>query len=477
MKKLLFVSAPRWNEVRYPTQGAMGGMADFPPIGMLYIAAYLKKHADVQTRLFDYNFAEKFDYSAIDREIEAFQPDLVGLTTYTFILHDIYRIARHIKEKYQGIKIVFGGKHTELYPREALMQGFVDYVVVGEGEEPMRRLVEALEKGERRPAIAGLWFSENGEIHDGGCSPRIKDLDVLPFPDLSPQSSAKYRYKFAAEAHEAIMVTSRGCPYCCAYCMSANADRLYVSRSPENVVAEIESLVGQGFRAVNFFDDNFNVDLERAKEICRLIIRQRLPIGWTMRGSADNFDEELVKLMVASRCQRALLGVESANEEILAAFQRKSNNQKIRETYQLLDRHGITTAGYFMLGFPGESAEMIGKTIDFARSLPLDFAQFVQVFPAPGSPFFLSLLAAGKMNDIYRDFSRNPPAEFTIPYYEDQLTGAAAAELCKRAYARFYFRFSLILRHLKKLKSFNEIWVKIKTAAALLRYSLLQSGK
>jgi radical SAM superfamily enzyme YgiQ (UPF0313 family) len=475
MKKILFISAPRWNEVSYPVQDAMGGMAVFPPIGMLYISSYLKKQLGdaVDSRLFDYNLVDAGDLGAIDSLLDDFQPDIVGLTTYTFILYDIYRICRYIRAKLPQAKIVLGGKQTEIYPHEALEQEFVDYVVVGEGEKPMLELVQALDSGNETPQIPGVWFRSGGKIHDSGRAERLADLDNMPFPDLSIIDPDDYSYKFGSGVPEAIMVSSRGCPMRCRYCMSSHFDKKFVTRSAKNVVEEIEQWVEAGYRVINFFDDNFNANIKRAKQICRLLIERDLPITWTMRGSANQIDAEFADLLASSGCERAILGIESANEHILAAFDRKSDNKKIRLAFKLLDAAGVSTAGYFMLGFPGEDLTLAQNTIDFAKSLPLDYAQFVVLFPAPGSPFFFDLLKDGKMKDIYQPFSLAPPEKFALPYYEDLLTTKEVGELCKSAYRQFYFRPTLILRHLKKLKSPTELYRKSQLAYNLAKFSLL----
>ena len=472
MQRILFIGASGWNEASYPVQGAMGGMSSFPPIGMLYISSYLKSHCDVETRLFDYSSVATDDYAAIDPLLETFQPDIVGLTSYTFILYDIYRICRHVRQKLPSAKIVLGGKQVELYPHQTLEQEFVDYIVVGEGEKPMRELVNALESGRTPGKIAGLWFRRNGKLIEGGRADRLTDLDSLPHPDMSIIEATDYCYKFGSGLPETVMITSRGCPFACRYCMSAHCDRLYVSRTASSVVDEAAAWAKRGYRVINFFDDNFNANLQRAKQICRGLIERQLPVTWSMRGSSERIDAEFAELLKRAGCERVILGIESANEKILADFGRKSNNEKIIQAFNLLEQAGVSTAGYFMLGFPGETATMVRKTIDFACSLPLDYAQFTAVFPAPGSPFFLELVEQGKMTDVYLPYTQAPSKGFELPYYEDLLTKEKTADLCKQAYRSFYMRPSLVMQHLTKLKSPTELYRKATLAAGLARYSL-----
>jgi len=472
--RVLFVNPPDWNGVRYPTKAAMGNVADFPPIGMLLVATFLEHNLDVDVRLFDYNRVNRNDYAAVDRVLEEFRPDVVGIASFTFQLYDIYEIARQVKRRAPATKIVLGAKHVELFPHETLVQEFVDYLVVGEGEEPMRALVETLGRGATEPDIPGVWYRKNGTVVEGGRAPRIRDLDALPAIDLSILEGNDYSYSFGSASREAMIVTSRGCPFACQYCVSAHPDRRFIGRSPEHVVDEVKHWFAAGYRHLNFFDDYFNADLERAKEICHRLIEERLPVSWTMRGSANQIDEEFAELLQASGCKRVNIGVESANEEILAAFGRKSSTARIQQSFDLLARRGISLMGYFMLGFPGESREMVEETIDLALSLPLDYAQFTAVCPTPGSQFYSDLVRRGKLDDVYRDFVQRPWPAFRLPYYEDLITEAEIAALCQSAYRRFYLRPTLVWRHVRALRSGSELVRKTRLAASLIGYSLTQ---
>ncbi len=472
--RILFVNAPLWNETRSITGEAMGGLAFFPPLGMLYLSSYLKTHSkiDIDTRLFDYTFVQKNNYQAIDQMLEDFEPEIVGLTTYTFILYDIYEICAYIKAKRPDCKIVLGGKHVEIYPEEALEQDFVDYVVQGEGEIPFLKLVESISEGNKQPQIEGVWFNKEGELQRAGKAERIRDLNALPFPDLSLIESAGYNYIFNSGKAEGIMSTSRGCPYTCKYCMSAYSERVFAGRSAENVVDEMQLWVDKCVESINLFDHTFNANLKRAKRICQLIINRGIKVRWTFRGTPNCVDEELTQLLAEAGCERAILGVESATKEILVKFGRKSEIETVRNAYSLLDKYGISTAGFFMLGFPGETREMALDTINLACSLPLDYAQFTVLFPAPGTPYLDMIMKDEGFPDLWRDYAKNPDKDFIIPYHENLLSEKEVKKLAQNAYKKFYFRPSLIWRHLRKLSSFSAFKAKFLLALRLLKYSL-----
>lgn len=471
--RVLFINTPRWHVARSSIQGLVGDMSLIQPIGMLYLSSYLKQHAEVEVALFDYILEKKQDYAVIDDLLLSFRPDVVGLTTLTFTLYDTFRICRHVKQNMPQAKIVLGGKHIDIYPHETLTWDCVDYLVQGEGEKPILALVQALAAGETQPEIEGLWYRRNGGVHDGGRASRIEDLDSLPFPDVSILPSDRYGRQFTSDQREASIISSRGCPYACAYCTSSHRKwTRWIERSPENIVQEMQMWIDHGFTAFNFLDDNFNTDLDRAKELCRQIVAAGFNLPWTMRGSINNFDEEFVSLLAEAGCRAIMLGVESANDDILRRFNRRSGDGHLQKTFRLLTPYRIMLGGYFMLGFPGETKAMADKTIDLACALPLHLAHFLPVTPIPDTRMFEELLAQGGFEDVYAPHVLNPQPDFMYPYFEDKLSMTDMAALCSRAYRRFYLRPSLILRHLRLLTSPREFFHKAKLAATLIRYTL-----
>jgi radical SAM superfamily enzyme YgiQ (UPF0313 family) len=192
-----------------------------------------------------------------------------------------------------------------------------------------------------------------------------------------------------------------------------------------------------------------------------------------MRGSAKFIDSEFADLLAESGCERLNLGVESANEGILQSFDRRSDTEQIRRAFATLDGRGIALAGYFILGFPGEDRALAERTIELALSLPLDYAQFTVLFPAPGTPFLHRLISQGKIErDFYADYCLRPTPVFKLPYIEEGLTELEAAGLCEDAYRRFYFRPSLAWRHLRKLRTPVELVRKAGLAVGLGVYSM-----
>jgi anaerobic magnesium-protoporphyrin IX monomethyl ester cyclase len=483
MKKVLFVLPPRWHEMQYPAIGAMGKMVKLPPLGMLFISSVLKRRCNVETRLFDFNLYDDQapNYGVIDSLIREFQPDIIGMTAYTYTMFDVYEVVKRIKALSPETVVVLGGKHCQIYPRQTLRQPFVDYLVVGEGEYAMADLVAALDRGERAPKIVGVWYRRpDGGIVDGGMAGSIKTLDELPLPDIAlidREQRGQYGYRFGSGPLEATMYTSRGCPWKCTYCLSAYSDHKYYYHSPEGVLAGVEQYVKDGYGVIHFMDDHFNINIARAKNICRLLIERKYGIRWTMRGSAKYVDAELADLLQASGCERINLGVESAHDGVLASFERYTSVDQIRKAFETLSGRGIALSGYFIIGWPQEDRAMAMETIALAKSLPLDFAQFTPLSPAPGTPFLHELMRDGRMpNDPYSEYTESPTPVFKFPYIQGKLSEVEVAELLEKAYAAFYLRPRLIWRHASKLRSPVELARKAFLGMRLAAFSLKRIG-
>lgn len=477
--KVLFVSPPRWHEMLYPAIGALGKMVKLPPIGLLYMASTLRRDCDCDVAFFDFNLYDETapDYGVVDGFVDDFRPDVVAITSYTFTVYDVYEVAKRIKALAPQAKIVLGGKHCQIYPHETLSHPFVDYLVQGDGEAPFAALINAFAAKQYDPKIQGVWYKNaDGSIHDGGAAATPKNLDVLPLPaiDLIDRSrEAQYGYSFGTGRLEGTMYTSRGCPWKCSYCMSAYSDHRYYYHSPENVVAGVEQCVEHGYGLIHFFDDHWNLNIKRAKDICRLLIERDYGVKWTMRGSAKFIDAELAELLEASGCERLNLGVESAHEGILESFNRFTSVDQIRGAYEMLDGRGIALASYFILGWPDEDRAMAQETIELAKSLPLDFAQFTPLTLAPGTPFLHDYLKKGLVaRDTFRDYTLSPTPVFKFPYIEGKLKETEVAQLLEDAYRQFYLRPSLVWRHVKKLRSVRELFNKAKYGLSLAWYSL-----
>ncbi|OAQ19907.1 B12-binding domain-containing radical SAM protein [Thermosulfurimonas dismutans] len=319
------------------------------------------------------------------------EADLVLISTITPTAPRAYALSDRIRGAY-GKKVVLGGPHVTFMPDEAMEHA--DFVVRGEGERTVVELVEALSEGGPFDHIPGLSFRANGEGVHNPPREEFVDLNELPVPDFSlvPGVSPE-RLKIYPT------MTSRGCPYGCVFCsVIAMFGRKYRYRSTELI---LEELVGiERGQHVFFYDDNFAANRNRTKELLEGMIHNGFKGEWSSQVRIDIYkDKELLKLMKKSKCYIVYIGLESVNPETLKAFRKGITYQEIEEGIRTLHAYGIRVHGMFVLGADTDTEETIWATLEFARAVRLDSAQFLILTPIPGSKLFENYRKAGRIFD------------------------------------------------------------------------------
>jgi len=430
-----------------------------PPLGLLYLASYLRARTDVEVRIVDMQLNYR-DETPVVRAAEEARPVLVGISAMTANARQMHMVARRIKERLPDVPVVVGGAHPSSYPEETLQDPTIDFLVAGEGEEPLLKLVRWLEGGEQLENIRGLSYRVDGTVVSNPPMPYHERLDDLPFPcyDLVPLEEyhrlPRVGVIFARKRY-ATMISSRGCPYRCAYCHNIHGKRNRV-RSPENVVAEIEELVGRfGIGEIVFVEDMFNLYPERTREIARRIvaagldIRMSFPIG--LRG--DIMDEETVKLLKDAGMYRCMYAIETASPRLQRLIRKNLDVDKVLGIIEKTARMGILTHGAFMLGFPTETAEEARHTVDAAVRSSLHTAAFYRVVPFKGT--YLAELAEADGKEIERTFER---FEFHKTKLNVSRMSDEVLDRCKKsAYRRFYLDPRRMVRTLRLLPNKTEI--------------------
>ncbi|MFP4346223.1 MAG: B12-binding domain-containing radical SAM protein [Anaerolineales bacterium] len=259
------------------------------------------------------------------------------------------------------------------------------------GWEPMftRENVRTCER------IKGLVWREGSEIVVNPPRPFIADLDDLPLPrhDLLPLE--RYRAPLVGGPY-AFVVSSRGCPGGCRFCIKhVSYGRSVRYRSPEHVLAEVEQLVGLGVRKIHMYTDLFTVNREHVMGICEGIMERELPVKWTCNSRVDFVDAELLQTMKRAGCWMISWGIESGDERMLKRMRKGITPEKVERALRWSKEAGIMNWGYFIIGLPGETEESIRRTIDFSKRLPLDLVLFHIAAPHPGTPFFFEVVENG----------------------------------------------------------------------------------
>ena len=276
-----------------------------------------------------------------------------------------------------NIPIAWGGVHPSLLPQQTLQNQYIDFVVIGEGEETFLELIESLKSRKAIKDIEGLGYKQNNKIFINPVR-NFVDLDKLPeFPyhliDIE-KYIAKKSFASGEPARDIAIYTSRGCPHRCGFCYNKDFNkRKWRGKSPEKVIEEIKKLVKD--YQINSFeinDDEFFVDLERAKKICELIIKENLDIEifTTCRVNyVDNMNDEYLRLLRRAGFRTLAFGVESGSERILDLIHKDITIEQVFNTIKRLKAAGINSKYYFMAGFPTETVEDLYKTTDLIQRM------------------------------------------------------------------------------------------------------------
>jgi len=241
-------------------------------------------------------------------------------------------------------------------------------------------------------SVLGLAWRKGGETVINPDRPFIPNLDDLPLPrhDLLPLDKQRMPM---IKGPFTFIVTSRGCPAGCKYCIKhvsyQNSVRV---RSAENIVAELKILRDLGIHNIHMYADLFTVNREHVVRLCQAILDEGLKIRWTCNSRVDYVDEEMLTLMGRAGCWMISWGIESANEAILKRARKGYKKEQAQRALQWAHAAGIKNWGYFIIGLPGETEETIRETIAYSKQLPLDIALFHIAAPYPGTPFFYEVV-------------------------------------------------------------------------------------
>jgi radical SAM superfamily enzyme YgiQ (UPF0313 family) len=305
----------------------------------------------------------------------------------------------------------------------------------------------------------------------------IEDLDTIPFPARHIVKTNGYRAAIYSGDKCTAMVSSRGCPHQCTFCVWPNTlyGHRFRARSAKNVVDEMEEVEKKyGIDEVYFDDDTFTINRKRVMEICRLIRERDLHVSWIVQARVDTVDREVLMAMRDAGCHYILFGIESGSPEMLARMKKRITLDKAREAIRLCNELGIKSQAFFLFGIPGETKETIQQSIDFAKELGASTVQFAVAIPQPGSPLYEECTENGWLiYDSWEDFAACQ-AMIETPQLSREETEAARI----RAYREYYFRPGFILREAARIRHPRDIRRLVRGARSVLaRLSFFQSAR
>lgn len=350
-----------------------------PHIGLGYIAETLmQKGIDID--VLDMNLGYK--YKHIQKKIEAFKPDLVGMSLLTLEYKKFYKLISIIKTNYPQIKIVVGGPHVTILRERVLEEcADIDYGVVYEGEETLVELCQG-ELSENK--IKGLMSRNNGSVFYTGDREFLQNLDQLPFPKYE-------RFELKKYIPEVEIYSSRGCPHHCIFCPNRLISPVYRVRSPNHVVDEIEYWYDKGYRQFNFDDDNFNREMDRVYQICDEIERRKLKDLFLRCSNgirADKVDKKLLTRMKEVGFNYIAFGADAGNDKMLKLNKKGEKIENIDLAVKLACELDYNVKLLFVVGTPGETWEDVEDDVRLAKRYPLQDVHFYNIIPYPGTELY-----------------------------------------------------------------------------------------
>lgn len=420
------------------------------PLGLGYIAAVLER-AGYQVRVMDAKL-ERASIGDICRRVKEFAPSIVGMGVYTPDIDVAGRVAREIKSCGDYLTVI-GGRHVSALPEETMQAGCWDFGVIGEGEETVVELADAITAGRRvdLEAVRGICFLENGALRRTPQRPLIEDLDKLPlparhlFPPLKEYTRIFSKWR---TPQNVCIATGRGCAYHCIFCDHAVFAGRTRYRSITGVLDEIALLLREsGVRKFTIADELFTMDPLRVESFCRGLISRRLRVSWSCFSRVDHVSPGMLALMRQAGCWMIGYGIESADQAILDRAEKGIDLGQVERAIRWTASAGIISSGYFLLGLPGECGASMQQTISLAKRLPLDRAAFYVAQPYPGSRLYRQALAEARLDKgVKFTHYHNYGFPERLAYLANGISLPMLRQAVTKGYRGFYLRPGYILK-------------------------------
>lgn len=450
----VFLLAPPWAEIYGSFRAAAKVAVAYPPLGLCYLASSLRA-AGHEVRVVDAE-AEGLDLHGVLARLDGFDADLLGIQVVSPLWDIVHEVCKAVKAR-GDLPIVLGGPHITITRAEAFAQNpHFDYAVIGEGEETLTELADALQSGADPSPVAGLAFRRGSDVHVTPARKSDRDLDEIPPPDRSDLTLSSYRFSVPGRGLQPFttLTSTRGCPFECTFCTEPMMfGRRTRFRTPGQVVDEIEETARRwGTTHFIFVDDTLTVEKKRMREICRQILARGLEVtmeGWT---HANTVDADLLATMHAAGFVRLSFGVESGDPQILKSLKKGTDHERLRAAYRAAKGAGIETRGSVILGLPGDTRETVERTIRFVCELDdLDHCYFNLAMPYPGTEIReLALRGERGTRLLSREYSVLRRQGQSVVMEVNDLDARALLALQRRAYRAFWLRPRRVLYNLTR---------------------------
>ncbi len=433
--------------------------AVWAPISLATSAAILRDKG-MEVRITD-GSVEELTREQVSNIISDWKPDLVVINTATSSIEYDVGTASLVKNAYPEAKTIVLGIHPSARPDDCFaIDENLDMAARGEPEYTIRDAALAMRDGSDLGNVLGLSWRSDGEIHHNEKRPFIEDLNALPYPAWDLIDTNYYRMPFSGNRF-LLVGTARGCPYGCSYC----TNKVYYGakvrqRSPERIVDEME-WAGKEFGIYDFlfWSESFTTDQQNAIDTAREIIKRGLKVTWVCNSRVDTVSPELLRTIKEAGCFMIGFGIECGNQDVLDSIKKGATLQDAIQAVRMAHDAGLEVTGHCVLGLPGETKETMNQTVEFAKFLKIDYAQFYCAVAFPGSRLFDQCNENGWLDTLdWKRYEQNFSV-ITTPRLESKEVTKAR----ERAVMRYYSQPRLVLHNLNKIRSGSDVVYFAKT--------------
>ena len=401
--KVAFIRSPEVHSHWYKTK---------PSLGISYLSSYVKSRG-IKTEIFDANYNAWTENQTVDAVVQ-YRPDIIGISAMTHEINKAHDIITSLKKRLGNIPAIIGGCHVTALPQETLteFQNF-SYGIYGEGETTMLSLINCLSQENFHEAdlanINGLIYRNNSQIIVNSPRKRLssEELSNFPYPDFDQYYKSKNALSGKDDYY--VMISSRGCPYRCAFCMQVLGHQVR-RRSAESVVNEMEYAIDRyGAHTIYFYDEIFLFNDQLTYDVLELMKKHGLPkrIRWRALTRVNVVDEKLIKNVKEAGCFALEIGIEAGSNEVLKRINKQITIEQAEQAVKIIKKEGIAVEANFILGHPNETIESIKATIKLAAKLNTDMIAIGLMTPYPGTAILeMAQRGEGGYKLLTRDWSK-----------------------------------------------------------------------